>query len=67
MRTCTGTWWDLVCVLVMSAQVKVLGVRDFNYQDTLEREIWLLDTTQQDPDRCAPQPLTPSVHLRSKW
>ena len=34
--------------------MKVLGVRDFAYNDkraghkTLEREVWLLDTTQKD-------------------
>lgn len=33
-----------------TGQVQVLEVRDFNYHDTLEREVWLLDTTQVAAD-----------------
>ena len=32
-----------------AGKVRVLGVRDFDYRGTLEREVWLLDTTQIDP------------------
>ena len=51
--------------------VRVLGVRDFDYRGTLEREVWLVDTTKVDPHTGQYDPDTAfvilHVHTAELW